>query len=501
MINTPLFRKYYFIFLAIFVCALLVALAGSFAVNTVARSMANSMNAENNQRMLGPPRFFRRVVALVNADPRIAVRTLNEGNQDPLIELVLVDRAGKPVEPADAKIPGPVLPEMFTQLERGEPVVTGPPRPEGGPPLFALTLTTDPSLFLMIVPKMPPPGSKPPGGPGSPPPPGFDRGPKPPSPFPHGPFLVTLACILAAIIVATGLALFFLFSSYKQRAETALAVLAKLKQGDLRARMPVSKYDEIAPLVRSFNVMADEVEHLVESLRRSDQSRRRLLQDLAHDLRTPLASLTTFLETLEASGDKIPTERRNHILSLCRVEVSYFTRLVEDLLFLAQMTEPKYAASAEKIDLIAEIDNLRAIFSSREPHLKYAAVFEPGGGDFTVSGSEALIARLLRNAVDNASSFARETVTIRVARVADSIRVTVDDDGPGFSAKALEEFGHKRATREMRPQASGQRISLGIGSVIMKEIASLHGGTVTAENRVQDAQTLGASVTITLPRV
>lgn len=499
MINTPLFRKYYFIFLAIFLCALLVALAGSFAVNSIARSMATSMTAENTQRMLGPPRFFRRVVALLHADPRTAVKILNQNNQDPFIDLLLIDRQGKAVEPAGAEVPGPITSDLFEKLERGETAVASSPRNDGGPPAFALTSTNDPGYFLMIIPK-PMPGMRPPNGPLGPPP-GFERGgPRGPPPIPQGPFLVTLIAILAAIFVATGLALFFLFSSYKQRAATALEILARLKQGDLRARMPVAKFDEIAPLVRSFNVMADEVEHLVESLRRSDQSRRRLLQDLAHDLRTPLASLTTFLEALDSSGEKIPAEKRAHILSLCRVEVSYFSRLVEDLLFLAQMTEPKYARSTEKVDLISEIDNLKTIFVSRAPHLRYASIFEPIDGLFEVPGSEALIERLLRNAIDNSSSFARESVVIRVTQEDSVVRVIIDDDGPGFTPKALEEFGHKRATRELRPQPSGQRISLGIGSVIMKEIAHLHGGSVTAENRLIDGTVAGARLTVTLPR-
>lgn len=501
MINTPLFRKYYFIFLAIFLCSLLVAFAGSYAVNSIARSMATSMTAENVKRMLGPPRFFRKVVGILNSDPRVSVRILNssEGVQEAFVELILIDRNGKAVEPANAKVPE-INKEDLDRVSRED--VVSVMRPDGFP-AYGMTTTNDPNLLLVV---MPPPGMRmrgfgppPPGG-GPPPPPG--RGPPPPPGLiPRGPFAITLAAMLVSIFIATGLSLFFLFSSYKERAATAMEVLTKLKQGDLAARLPVAKFDEIAPIVRSFNMMADEVEHLVESLRRSDQSRRRLLQDLAHDLRTPLASLTTFLETLESSGDRISTDKRNHILSLCRVEVSYFSRLVEDLLFLAQMSEPKYASSAEKIDLIREIDDQKSVFSHRYPALRYASIFEPPDGDFAISGASALIERLLRNAIDNSSSFAKQNVVVRVAREDGRIRIVIDDDGPGFSAKALEEFGHKRATRQIQPEASGQRISLGIGSVIMKEIALLHGGTVTAENRMEGDRVAGARVTIILPRV
>jgi signal transduction histidine kinase len=261
--------------------------------------------------------------------------------------------------------------------------------------------------------------------------------------------------------------------------------------------MPQGKLDEVAPLVLAFNHMADEVQRLVENLRRSDQSRRQMLQDLAHDLRTPLASLKTFLETMVSDGERLTPARRQEIMRLCLSEVDYFSNLVEDLLFLAQITEPKYAKTVETIDLQEELKSQMHVFRERHPSLNFE-VHVPAGA--ALLGSQRLVTRMLRNALSNACSFAKTRVSIQVAENENELRVVFLDDGPGFSEKALQEFGHKKASREISGGADQKRISVGIGSLIMCEIASLHGGSAVAENRLENGLVKGAQVTFRLAK-
>ncbi len=240
--------------------------------------------------------------------------------------------------------------------------------------------------------------------------------------------------------------------------------------------------------------MANDIEAMVDQLRKADSSRRQLLQDLAHDLRTPLTSLKTFLETLQTSGQKLNEEKRQEVLSLCSSEVEYFGKLVEDLLFLAQITEPKYSLGSEHVDLRGKIEDQITIFKERYPHLEFQLNSQKES--YQIIGSSQLLDRLFRNAFENSSSFASHKVSIEIVETSANVEIIFKDDGPGFTAKSLAEFGHKKASRSFVGGSGAKRISVGIGSVIMKEITQLHLGHMAADNVYEDQNVVGAKISI-----
>ena len=109
--------------------------------------------------------------------------------------------------------------------------------------------------------------------------------------------------------------------------------------------------DEIGQAMCRFNKMAEEIERLVEHLRSVEKARMALLQELAHDLRTPVASLKNLLATLEKRDQGSDTKVRAELMTLAQKEVDYFARLLEDLLILAQISEPRYAGDRREIQL------------------------------------------------------------------------------------------------------------------------------------------------------
>ena len=169
--------------------------------------------------------------------------------------------------------------------------------------------------------------------------------------------------------------MFILFRSLRESVVLADSVLADLQGGNLKARFPVRSKDEIGRVMSRFNRMADEIERLVEQIRGVEKSRMALLQELAHDLRTPVASLKNLLETLDAyqlseakkSGEKDPVGVE--LVTLAIKEVEYFERLVEDLLVLAQVSEPRYRSGKDQVlfnELLEdEADGVGAAHESR----------------------------------------------------------------------------------------------------------------------------------------
>jgi K+-sensing histidine kinase KdpD len=294
------------------------------------------------------------------------------------------------------------------------------------------------------------------------------------------------------------MSVFLLFLALRRKAETARDVLGRMQKGDLKARFKVSIWDEAGQFALLFNRMADEIERLVERLKENDKVRVHLLQELAHDLRTPVSSLRNLIESLNFNRDTLDKESQNQLTELAFQETEYLTRLVEDLLFLALVMEPKYNSKSEETDFDDIVETQLAAVSAKYPNLR--SEVQISGSPLKVSGDRHMLSRLVRNALENAFSYARSMVQIRIERDGRKIHLFIRDDGPGFSPDALASFGSKRATR-YQDGHSGGRLSVGLGSVIMQVIAQAHGGCVKVANREESGAVRGAELKISVDAI
>lgn len=304
-------------------------------------------------------------------------------------------------------------------------------------------------------------------------PPGFGRGRGQGPPPPPGARFIGIVAISVSIIVGLGLSIVFLTIFIRKKSQQAEDVINRLKSGDLKARFKVSDIDESSQLMIRFNDMADQIENLVTNLRDTERARMTMLQELAHDLRTPVASLKQFQEILLYQGHLLDEEKRNHTQNLAMKEILYFEHLVEDLLFLSGVNDPKYSASFHSVNLNQLIDE-----EIDRVHSDKIQIKKDFSGDLSVKGDSHLLKRLFRNAISNATRFASQTVTISLKRVDDRVVVQILDDGPGMKEGDLKQFGEKKFSRHV-----DSNISIGLGSVIMKKITSLHDASLEVQNQ------------------
>ena len=254
--------------------------------------------------------------------------------------------------------------------------------------------------------------------------------------------------------------------------------------------------DEVGHFMEAFNKMADEIERLVEDLRKMETVRRDLLRELAHDLRTPIASMKTLIETARDQDGVLKTEQRHEVLDLAAKEADYFEGLVDDLLFLGKVSEPRYRTQKTKVDISSLIEEELEPVRHRYANVKFNMDAQP---EVYVEGDPSLLRRLVRNGIENAASFANAEAKITLRREGKNVIVSLLDDGPGFSQNALQTFGQRKFSRAL-PERKNRRISIGLGSVIMKSVAEAHRGQVIATNRKKsDDSVAGADVSIVLP--
>ena len=452
-----------------------------------------------------PPTFFAHLVEQLYPQDRVkGVSQVQEWTRGGPFKFVLLDSQGKVVFPSDGTLPLPwdkiqkpsaaygfealTLPDqasssLFHYIPPGSPG-------RGGKPLSGLVrLEGEPAQYLMIQQRDPYPSQTELG---------------------VDPFLVMFAALVISVGFGTALALWFLFYSLRKKALLADQVLSELQGGNLKARFPITKMDELGLAMSRFNKMANEIERLVEHVRNAERSRMALLQELAHDLRTPVASLRNLLATIEKTNDNATVKSASvradssskALLKLAAKEVEYFERLVEDLLVLAQVSEPRYHADRAPIyiaDLIqSEADQIARKYESQGKNVSLVDLLPED--HFEIRGDGHLLRRLFRNALENAFSFTRSKVRMSLERDGPHrVKILFSDDGKGFSESALMAYGERRVTRVLDEQ-NGGRLSVGLGSVIMKTVAQIHGGTVVAHNRLApNGDVLGAEILVTLP--
>jgi signal transduction histidine kinase len=314
-------------------------------------------------------------------------------------------------------------------------------------------------------------------------------------------FALSFSLLVLSVLVGVGVALSFIFRTLGKKVVLADTVIAELQRGNLKARFPIKKRDEFGAAMERFNQMADEIELLVERLVNTEKSRMKLLQELAHDLRTPVASLKNLLETLQTREATLESKVKTELISLSVKEIDYFERLIEDLLILAQVSEPRYQPKKDQTDLVAilidESESAALHFSTLEKKISFIEDFKTDS--LVTQGDSLLLRRMFRNVVQNAFSFARTQVKVRIEQKSSThATIIVEDDGPGFSAEAIHSFGVRRVTRVLGSDQNG-RLSVGLGSVIVKTVVELHRGVIQVENAVDSTgKVAGARVSFTL---
>jgi signal transduction histidine kinase len=461
---------------------------GFLASNTVMRFV---MSRQAFVGVFGPNLFFARLIddtATQKGEDRVlALKHLEQLDVDSLpFRFHILDQDGKNISDNDSipfqwqeiKKPDEAYQAMQLERPKGESHPPGPPFDEDS----LIRLSGSPAQYLYIS--------------------HVDiKDRHLPSPL----FFIfaTIGFLILSVLIGIGFALFLLFRSMRDKMALADNVIAELQRGNLKARFPIGRMDELGLAMVRFNKMADEIERLVDRLHSVEKSRITLLQDLAHDLRTPIASLKNLLATIEKKSQTADQEIRGELLFLSRKEVEYFERLVEDLLVLAQMSEPSYQGDQHSISLLEILnEESESVFAHGDANGK---TVEIRGGlaseKYEVIGDAHLLRRLFRNALENAYSFAKSKVNIVILdSAAHDLTVLVQDDGPGLSDAALKGFGERRVSRAVEI-SNGNRLSVGLGSVIMKTVAEIHRGKILASNRKNPSgEILGAEIQIFLPR-
>lgn len=250
--------------------------------------------------------------------------------------------------------------------------------------------------------------------------------------------------------------------------------------------------DELGDLTRSLEDMTDALSERMDAIER-------FAADVAHEIKNPLTSLRSAVETLDLVKDPVARDR---LMAILKNDIKRLDRLVTDISNASRLDAELSREDLRSLDLGRLISEVTQLYQDTAKPGDVAVRYDPPDTlePVMVSGREGPLGQLLRNLIDNARSFSAKNGEVRVAleRRRGEAVLSVEDDGPGIPSENLETIFERFYTS--RPKGAAFGGNSGLGLSIARQIAAAQGGSIRAENRLDaDGQVAGARFIVTLP--
>jgi two-component system, OmpR family, sensor histidine kinase ChvG len=300
-------------------------------------------------------------------------------------------------------------------------------------------------------------------------------------------------------------------------ASTIAEPMRRLAEAAERVRRGIKARQEIP----DFSDRADEIGHLSGALRDMTSALYNRLDaienfaaDVAHELKNPLTSLRSAVETLPRVQND---QARKRLLDIIEHDVKRLDRLISDISDASRLDAELARADMEPVDCVKLLDAVISLAREVKRTHKINIMLNITPTDeqyksttpYFVNGFDSRLAQVINNLVDNACSFSPDGASVRVTmrparnngrngQLEDGLEIIVDDDGPGIAAHAFERI-FERFYTDRPDQGFGQNSGLGLS--ISRQIIEAHGGKIWALNRLQPQnQTIaGARFIVWLP--
>lgn len=279
-------------------------------------------------------------------------------------------------------------------------------------------------------------------------------------------FKVLIPLFVIAILVGG-----FLSSKFLEPIRNLTQTVQSIRSGNSKARVILHKTkDEFWHLSQLFNQMLEQNESLVQGMKET-------VDNVAHDLRTPVMRLQNAIEATLRGSDDI--EKFRNALIECKENSELILNLLEGIMDISEAEAGTLRLKKEQVSSYALIEDVQGLycFVAEEKNIKIQINHLK---DFTIKGDRTRLIQALSNLVDNAIKYSKEFSTIRIVSQTDQEFgfLKVIDEGVGISEQELPKIWD----RLYRTDTSRSSRGLGLGLSLVKAIINAHGGTVEASS-------------------
>ena len=253
-----------------------------------------------------------------------------------------------------------------------------------------------------------------------------------------------------------------------------VSVVRRFKEGDLNARIKFKSKGELGEFADSFNDMADTIVKNIEEIKTMDNLRRELVANVSHDLRTPLATIQGYIETILIKADSLSEDEKKKYIQTIFNSTERLKNLVAELFELSKLEARETKPNPEPFSLAELVQDIQqknnVIAEQKKIKLSVNFPFDLP----LVYADIAMMERAIQNLLDNALKFTSENgkVLIKLSPEADEIHVEIQDTGRGINEYELPHI-FDRYQRNHR-SAQKENEGLGLGLAIVKRILEVH---------------------------
>jgi len=279
---------------------------------------------------------------------------------------------------------------------------------------------------------------------------------------------MTITLIAAALISLIALAFI------TRNLSRIIYVIRKFKDGDLNTRIKLKGRGELGEFADSFNEMADIIVSNIEEMKTMDNLRRELVANVSHDLRTPLATIQGYIETILMKSDSLTDEDKKKYMQTIFGSTERLKNLVEELFELSKLEARETVPNPEAFSLAELVQDVQQ---------KNLIIAEPKKIDLSlefpfdlplVFADISMMEKVLQNLLDNAIKFTPEAgnITISLSPHKEEILLSVKDTGAGINSEDLPHIFDRYQKAERTNMHDN--VGLGLGLAIVKKILEVH---------------------------
>ena len=239
--------------------------------------------------------------------------------------------------------------------------------------------------------------------------------------------------------------------------------------------------DEIDQLNHTFQQMAQRIMQQVDELKQQDSLRRELVANVSHDLRTPMAILHGYLETLQLKGEQLNQDEQNHYVAQALKSSERLNQLISELFELARLEAQESVPERENFNLAELAHDVLQKFQLRAEEKQITLSLEIDTDNLFIHADIGLVARVFENLLGNALKFTPDNgrITLLLSKQNDQAVVAIKDSGPGI---AIEDLPRVFDRFYQGKDNSNRSQPGGLGLAIAKRIIDLHHGDIDVKS-------------------
>ena len=298
----------------------------------------------------------------------------------------------------------------------------------------------------------------------------------------------TLITMLFALLIGL-LSIWFLTKNLRIITQT----VQRFREGDLNARISEPQKSNVEAFALAFNEMADTIVGNIEKLKSVDALRKELIANVSHDLRTPLAILKGYVETLQMKKDELSENEKQEYLYTLNTNIDKLTKLVDQLFEYSKLEAEQITPVKEPFSITELSHDLVAKFQLIAQRKNVQIELDHQDENYLVYADLSLVERALQNLLENAVKYTDPggKVSLSVLRKEDSIEIDITDTGRGIPINEQPYI----FDRYKQVGADTKKQGYGLGLAIVKKIMELHETRITVLSKPKE----GSSFIFSLP--